>query len=527
MRKKTKQIRIRNHSHHKPSTKLTNSNPQVKVTKSNTIIIFTLLFVIFGILSFYLIANRSFDLGAEISSFEDVVFSYSTHQNEWISPLCGCFTEQSQEEWRGLTFTARNIEVNNTNKNTNLTGYFITSPFPGKINWFPRLGFNVTIFSIALPNKYAFDPSMLLTKNFPKDTIVKTKTLLQLEGLYYMTDSNINISMLGEYPIASWIPMRNSAFTISKQKSMFPNSNATILLKEEHEEYFGKTWQDVQGTTHLTEYIDYPMGDFLGPNIALWSDLGLVLKKKENTLDPDNLIYVEKDFYNIIKNKDHITALLINPTFSTRITAIPINQIEPSKMAVKPASLDDVKNGKQLSVMASDAGTMTVSILDSIEQDEFENIYEKIRSNDSIIAKNFKMVDMDIAYMDFRFLPLPRHRGFSIFGDVNFLKFSSAVGKIMIGSSSLEVNAPSNIEFRNIKKLHTREKVIPIPIQIDTLSNKTNISFHGESEVFVNSTLATAMIHEYKYLIPYFALLISLFSAIIALVNFMRQQNKA
>ena len=91
----------------------------------------------------------------------------------------------------------------------------------------------------------------------------------------------------------------------------------------------------------------------------------------------------------------------------------------------------------------------------------------------------------------------------------------SALGKMLIGSRSYEIGAPSRLELRNIKSLEVEGGVISIPIQVNRKEREANFQLRGTSEVYVNDESLNKKTDEYKSITDYLLLI----SAVIPILS--------
>jgi len=496
-------------------------------------IIFVFLSVLFFVAFYYLKKNTPSVFGGEISNFGDVFFSYNTHQNEGISPLCGCATEQESNLWRGITFVARHISLYNRPKDSPLTGYYITSPFPQEVSWTSALKFDATLYVISMPWGKEFDPSLLINNRLQRSYIRQSVQLKSEKALYYFTEGNLNVSLLGQYPIGSWIPGKNSSVSIRHERGMFPNALLISTIEEDYVEQ-KENIERKDGKTYIKEYNDYPLGDFIGSPIVLWSeDKSYVMKTKPTSASPHQISNLDHSiFYN--KSQKIITAVLINPPFSIRVACMSFGSRHGDHDAFgRPSHINDAFNDNVIPRFTY-SGKLLLSIIDPVEQSsEFDQIYQQMRENDIIVASDVgfsgrldEEVDPVFSMMMFRLPPIPPKKGFNIFGQVASFKLTSAQGKIMIGSYSQDIMAPSAVEFNNIKTMTTEDKVISVPLQIDTTSASAKLRFQGVSDISINGESFNANINKYRFVINYLMLFFSFVSALGSILSLTIWQNR-
>ena len=120
-----------------------------------------------------------------------------------------------------------------------------------------------------------------------------------------MTHQAVHIAMLGPVPVGAWIPFPGSQVTLSDEPSQFPQDPSIPSITERYPATIG--YDNGNGPNGQT----VPLGDFLGPNIVLWSG-DPVAQMPETPLKAPT-------------HPGVITALMIsNSTFSLRVAAVPL-----------------------------------------------------------------------------------------------------------------------------------------------------------------------------------------------------------
>src|ERR1044072_3850630 len=59
----------------------------------------------------FLKMSASAKIAGQITRFGNVELQYNTQQIEGISPLCGCWAQKKAEDWRGISFVARRLQL--------------------------------------------------------------------------------------------------------------------------------------------------------------------------------------------------------------------------------------------------------------------------------------------------------------------------------------------------------------------------------------------------------------------------------
>jgi hypothetical protein len=121
--------------------------------------------------------------------------------------------------------------------------------------------------------------------------------------------------------------------------------------------------------------------------------------------------------------------------------------------------------------------------------------------------------------MEFRYPPIPPNNGFNIFGKINRLKTDSAMGNLMIGSRSFNIEAPAAVELRNIKRLDVKNGVMEVPIQIGMAETPARIQLKATSEIYVNDESITRRVDNNKTLVDYIVMIATILGAVLAVVS--------
>lgn len=496
----------------------------LKKTPKFSVIFFSvsLIFIVIYILFFkYLSESSPAKITGTITQFKDVELSYDTYQSEGRSPLCGCLAEKEAEEWRGITFVARHLQISRTGE-TPITGYLITNALPERTFWNPMLfKLRATVYSIAIPVADAFDPELLLQNKLPSSQkILESKDIGVKDFVSLFTEKPLNVSLLGNTPLAGWIPVKGSKVSLKYKEGIHADALSvnTASIEEIYSEYNkdSKKINEKDKTFSFSENIDYPLGDFLGPNVVLWTN------------DKSATIQTEKDIFPAYQFEERdfkrITVVLVKDSaFSVRVACLPFDNDEVIRN-VKSAT---ERNGSLfIPDRVRDSGKVVVSIFDPKDQtSEFENIYNFVKENPitwvkTAVRRIDKTNNYDENEWNFRFPPLPNNKGFNIFGPVSDLTLSSVLGSIMIGSKQFPIVAKSNLKLKKIKGLQVEKGIISVPIQVD--KNKAELEFEATSEVYVNDESLNKKSTEHKDLSDYFVFvtpIISILSLLISLLG--------
>ena len=448
----------------------------------------------------YLMKSKQAEIRAQLTGLGDIDFTYSAGQQEGISPLCGCYDEQPREEWRGITFPARYIQIARKGPKP-LTGYMMTAAEPAHTQWWSSMfELQGSIYVFAIPAEQDFDPRLLLTSTFPDSyRLLDSRKYDNARYFMLISTTDLNIALLGDKPLGSWIPADGSQVSIRYQMEGMHLNARNVAIIEEH---YRNTEINVETATVPA---GVPLGDFLGPHIVCWSeDKSAVLVARDDVLQLNQPLQ---------KTEKVIWAILTEPSFSLRVAADPMERelvdtyVESLKEYNSSPKHEEVQTSGvgHMVVGQLDDGTVTVSVIDSEKQsEEFEVVYSQMKENDVV----YRRVNVDARMdgqpyrkswvMNFRYPPIPPNRGFNIFGPINSMTFSKALGSLALGTRNIDINVPSKLDFRDIRSLDLDRGVFTVPIQLNTAEGKAKIQLKATSQAYLNDQPLNRVIDEYR-----------------------------
>lgn len=478
-----------------------------------------MLFLLFGGVWGFFFFNQTVpaEIRAKFSQLGDIKFSYDKYQVEAISPLCGCYRETPAELWRGITFAARYLRIERQGGAPS-TQYIITAPEPTNTFW-TNSGFRIgaTLYVINLPEAAQFDPRVLVHGELPETYSLMLKQQLPPQPFYLIFSQNqMNVAMLGDKPLGAWVPSEASDVTLKYEKKMSLAAPVEATLEED---YKANTLSDEQLELQQVE-MGLPLGDFLGPNVIFWWDTNTSSIVSPKEMIPVSILHEA--------GKKTVIATVINPPFSVRVA---LNSASAGEVeAIFKYSKKYFDNG-YTAYSPRGEGRVLLTIKNPEDQvADFNEIYNRLKRNELTLAYNIPTDDASkyptgAVDMQFRYPPIPPNNGFNIFGPIRDLKLQSSVGSVLIGSRQYDINAPSELEMRNVESLKVDGGVIPVPLQVSRLtSSQPELQLQARSEIFVNHESRNHRADQYQFG-EYFGILsiiISFASGVVSLWTFAR-----
>lgn len=457
-----------------------------------------------GVAFFVLRLPASCSVSGGLTKFGDITLEYNSSQHTGISPLCGCYAEMEADKWRGITFVARNMTIERKGDLPS-TEYIITGAVPEEIKWYDSLyKLEATIFEIAIPIEEVFDPAVLIAGHFPPN--YKVSVLADSKAERYInliTTESINVSLLGDVPISAWIPAKESRVSIKYEKGMFPSSSARLSITETYKNW-AKRFKDEPSGGETIAKGDYPIGDFLGPNVVFWSSAY------------DSTIVTESGFTarpsTKQANQQLVRAILVTkPPFSARVACMPVSGSTAENYANEAAAGKAWPWIRHLDTI----GQVEVTVMDpERESESFQAIYKKMQEKDTVWIDNIQTTLGPIGdkkhekiKMEFRYPPIPPKTGLNIFGSMSYLNLTSALGKLMFKDRSLEIPVGGNLEFTGIQGLEVEGRTILVPVKADAggaafrMRSASRITVNGVTQNTLGANIGIKTSYEYVILI--------------------------
>jgi hypothetical protein len=310
--------------------------------------------------------------------------------------------------------------------------------------------------------------------------------------------------------------MENSNVSIKYQLRRDISDPTITIIKEQYlastPEELNQVWTE-RGTYDQTK-MSMPLGDFLGPNVIFWNE-------DENTsiLASSKVVYIpDKN----ITGKKLVKAFVANPPFAIRVVAIPFDEDSLIKTQDEAPYRGDGDYSPMTSQGRFDNGEANIKIYTPDNQaKEFEQVYQSMKQEGATVSdfKTYNVKEIEGGKMQFKYPPIPPNNGFNIFGEINKLKVDSTLGNILIGARSYNIEAPANLELRDIKKFEIKNGVMEIPIQIGLDVAPSKIQLNATSEIYVNDESITRRLDNNKTLIDYIVLLGTAIGTIVAIVS--------
>jgi hypothetical protein len=239
----------------------------------------------------------------------DISFIEGAQSEGGISPVCGC-EHPRVNAWRGVSFASREVTLARAGQSP-WTEWVLSSANPGPIEL--QGGTDVsTIEAVRLRPHKAFNPRWIVDGDLARDSQVLSRSTFSGYRLTLLTHQPLRLALLGPVPISAWMPFPGSQVSLGQLRSQFPQEPQQPQLVEDYPALIGSS---SRASGKAAELQAYPVGDFLGPDLVIW------------TADP--AAQMPATPISGPTERGVITALLIKGnTFSARIGVVPLTDRE-------------------------------------------------------------------------------------------------------------------------------------------------------------------------------------------------------
>lgn len=446
-----------------------------------------------------------------------ISFTAGAQRDGGISPVCGCLIPPV-DAWRGVAFASRSLTLSRSGP-APFTTWFISSPEPASIRFFGALKrLDVDVVHLRLHGREFQSRWMLHPESLHRHGTVIDRRVVRHQFLNLITSGELHVSLLGPAPIAAWIPFPGSRVTIDETTSPFPDDPSTPRLTERYPKSIGDA-----ARTQAERAQQYPLGDFLGPDVVLWSD------------DPGARVFGGTPAIPQARQPggvgDVITAMRVRRSvFSTRIAVLPLQRDafrgftedlrqHPSEARRNVGFIED-----------SDGGAVDVFVHEPLASKEYIAIRKRLARHPVTTTTAYEDITIDDAAgnrtrqkgpvrQTQRYPPIPANAGLNLFGPMPELTLKDARGTLVFGDRSVDLGAPSLVELRRIEAMRRIGPDATIPLPLSAARHRADLQFTGVSEVAVNGENETSYARRRKSLLEALSFIVGVGAALFAMLS--------
>jgi hypothetical protein len=185
-----------------------------------------------------------------------------------------------------------------------------------------------------------------------------------------MTRHPLHIALLGPVPVGAWIPLPSSSVALSSQANLFDDETPEALLTERYTSHEG-----IGAANRQSQHQGYPLGDFLGPKLVLWTTDPMASAPVGGLVPPRSTPP---------KLEDTVTAVVIRTgDYAARVTAAPVAEGVYSKLLPSLRGREGAA-GDYVITPPLDRGTIELSDDAPLRASEYRRLRASVRHNPEI-----------------------------------------------------------------------------------------------------------------------------------------------
>ncbi len=464
-----------------------------------------------------------------------------------MSPVCGCL-ETKVNEWRGVTFAGREVTLRRSGK-APITEWLASGASLNPIE-LANGETRMTVETFGLDGAH-FSPSWLngglaTVKRHARN--VSGETRFYAHTLKIITEGSLHVDMTGPVPVGDWIPLPESAVTLKTIEGPFPEEAPPIQLQERYPHLIG-----LQTNNKTISSQGYPLGDFLGPEIILWSNTELPFdteifdhpgkrkasRKLVEAMRPAALMRI----------KDRVFVAIIRASgFSTRLAAIPLEPYELDGLmknlataSTRQQQIDGFHWG------GGDDGHVTLTVSHPLTPESYATVRRQVEETPEkqvrywhdmeLIPPAHQPNGLKANYFEYdargpdapesgtdshgqlfrltpspeagpdtsydhgyvrgrdRYPPLPPNAGFNVFGPMRALRIDDALGTLTVGGAHVAIDPAQAISLSDLRDFQTpdRQSVVSVPMKTGPGTAQLEFSAVGAVKVDGRTYAATRL----------------------------------
>jgi hypothetical protein len=455
-----------------------------------------------------------------LSAVRDISFVEGTQSNGGISPVCGCENPRV-DSWRGISFAGRQITLLRTGRSP-WTEWVLSSADPNPIEL--QGGTNaLRIEAVRMRPRGAFDPRWMLRGDFSRHGQVVSRSVFSGYRLTLLTHKQLRLGLLGPVPIGAWVPFPGSEVSLNPKRSLFPQDGQVPRMVEHYPASIGYS----KGAGKTAEPQAYPVGDFLGPDLVLWTD--------------DATAQMPATPLRLPTERGIVTALIIKTgTFSARIGAVPLSNRELA--ARREVDIQDPSRARAGVLFGrADAGQITLTVNEPLDGAAYQALRRHVIAHPRVwleaLANPYMAAPVGAPVPapppsggppppepyreEERYPPLPMYAGFNVFGPLDSVFFRGVSGHLSVADRPVDLSGLPDLRLADVHGLRNADDQELLSAPLATSSESANLEFRAVGSVNVNGVVQTTFLQEHSATITGIGAILTLLGTLFAALGFL------
>ncbi|HET7454119.1 MAG TPA: hypothetical protein VFJ76_01200 [Solirubrobacterales bacterium] len=487
-----------------------------------------------------------------LAGVNELSYTPAVQDSGGISPVCGCL-KPPFNAWRGITFAGREAVVSRRGRSP-MTEWTLSGaqakegiePAPAQ----QRMAVEV----VQMDPRDPFDPSWMVNGKLGEHGKVLSRSAFNSYMLSIINNGNLHVGLLGDVPVGAWIPLPRSEVELTAEPSPFPGTPSVPRMTEKHPP--GRSMDEVRFEQGRVRGQGYPLGDFLGPNLVLWSTApmtevsGLPIEKEQG-------------------DKGLVTAVrLKGSTFSTRIAAVPVSRKELNEQL--PYMFSAPHGGREyLFSGRPDGSEVVLRVTRPLGRQAYAQLRRRVLAHPVVHMRPVNLIRVIfpkdearpgarlLAPIDLksrllngarrrlearrkiirkvvpiperdRYPPLPREAGFNIFGPLHSILFRGVHGDLLLADKPKSLSASADLRLTDVSALRNEAGEEFVPAPLSTSGDSAALQFRTVGAVSINEVpqSVTNFMDEHQKILAAISFLFGVLSAILGIYAFIRERTR-
>jgi hypothetical protein len=454
----------------------------------------------------------------------DVSFIEGSQSEGGISPVCGC-EHPHLDRWRGVSFASREVTLQRTGRSP-WTEWVLSSADPNQIEL--QGGTDATtIEAIRLKPDKAFDPRWLLEGKLARNSHVLSRASFSGYRLTLLTHQPLRLALLGPVPIAAWIPFPGSRVSLGQPSSQFPQEPQPPQLVESYPPSIGPSSRT---SGMAAEQQAYPVGDFLGPDLIIWTADPAAQMPATPISDPTQ--------------PGVITVLVIkNDTFSTRIGVVPLTDTELAGRYKTDAERPRLAQ-QNVFFGRYDGGHVTVTVNSPLSRGAYDRVRRWVMNHPTVwihaLGNPFELAPEGAPVPEpsdlppppepysqqERYPPLPPYAGFNVFGPLKKVLFTDVWGNVAAGTQPINLSASANLLLEDVHGLRNSDNEELLSAPLATASESAHLQFRAVGRIKVNGSAQGSFLQQHSELLTAITIALAVIGFLFSLFTFLADMRR-
>jgi hypothetical protein len=429
-----------------------------------------------------------------LAGVRELSFVEGTQDNGGISPVCGC-EKPPVNAWRGITFAARGVRLDRRG-GLPWTRWTVSPAEPDSVVPMGSLQ-RLRVVAVRIDPDGTFDPRWMLDSDIAKHGQVLGKTSFRGSAFSFYTHHDLRLGMLSPVPVGAWVPFPGSKVSLTSLRSEFFAENVNSRIDERYPASIGVHSRPGRRGLWESEPQVVPLGDFLGPNLVLWTE------------DPAARLFGTS--FDTHTRPGVVTAILIGDSnFSTRIAVTPADWIDVAETAVEAAKYPR-RTRENLYFRDLPSGRLRLTVERALGQRQYEALKRRVAAHPRTwVQLKLPPEELDLGHGKFglpsnvatarrvrtwsqeeRYPPLPHYSGLNIFGPLRQVGFEGVHGHLMIADRDIPLGGSATVELDDVHGLQDDDGHQLISSPLATARQSAELQFEAAGTARVNGVLQT------------------------------------